>query len=361
MCIPKPTTLNRRPPERDGLTEQLAAARSGDVVCVPTGLYKGDFTVPAGVTLQAEAGARVAIDIDDVFTCIDATVRDVEVFSSNTDRTVIQRGIVADHHANLIGCYIHDIHSSGVNWFGSGEAQIVECLITNNGYLVGSSGHGHCIYTHNHGGGARLIARDILLPGYGSYALHGYSGGGNRIADYTVRDVITDRKPNIMGGGQVSNLLYERNFQRQQACYIGRYSSRNADCIVRDNQFAGGAFLEVTDFETAVESGNTTPTETTVIVNPCTETALRLAHVAVFNPTRAREVTVDLSPLDLEPGIYHLRNALNVQQKHTFRYKSEPILLPTMPNRWSAAAPIGADAPLFAYDNRFGAWLLEAA
>lgn len=360
MCSKRKLSLSRTPPARDGLTELLAAARSGDTVNVPTGLYSGSFTVPEGVIVQPEPGARVALDIDDYLVCTNATVRDLEIFSIETDRTIIQQGIVANNRASLTGCTIHDLRISGINWFGSGEGELSENLIYNNGYLsdVGS-GHGHCIYTHNHVGGARLIANNVLLPCYGSYGLHGYSGGGNKVRDYTVRKNFQMRKPAIMGGGEVSNLLYEDNFQWREYCYIGRYSNRNLDCTVQNNQYAGGAVLEITDFAEAVDEGNTTPTETTVVVTPCARTTRKLAHVAVFNPERLKSVDIDLSALELEYGVYHLRNALNVQQKHSFRYEGAPIALPLVVNRWSVATPIGADAPLYPYDVRIGAWILE--
>lgn len=361
MCSTRKLSLSRTPPERDGLTELLAAARSGDTVRVPTGLYKGSFTVPEGVTVQPEPGARVTLDIDDYFVCTNATVRDLELFSSETDRTIIQQGIVANNRASLTGCTIHDIRSSGVNWFGSGEGELSDNLIYNCGYLEQDGGHGHCIYTHNHNGGARLIANNVLLPGYGSYGLHGYSGGGNRIRDYVVRRNFQMRKPAIMGGGEVSNLLYEGNFQWREYCYIGRYSNRNLDCTVQNNQFAGGAVLEITDFAEAVNEGNTTPTELTVVVNACTRTSRKQAHVAVFNPERLKAADVDLSALELTHGVYHLRNALNVQQKHSFRYDGGAVALPLVENRWSVATPIGADAPLYTYDVRIGAWILEKA
>ena len=118
--------LSTLPPERDGLTELLAAAQSGETVLVPEGLYKGDFTVPEGVTMQASPGARVAIDIDDYLVCTNATVRDVEIFSSETDRTIIQQGIVANNRASLTGCTIHDLRTSGISWFGSGRIRRVQ-------------------------------------------------------------------------------------------------------------------------------------------------------------------------------------------------------------------------------------------
>lgn len=358
---PRPRrTLAHAPPVRDGLTELLADARSGDTVVVPEGLYKGDFTVPEGVTVQPAKAARVIIDVDDYFVCTNATVRDLELFSSETDRTIIQQGIVANNRASLTGCTIHDLRISGINWFGSGEGELVDNLIYNNGYLSGvGSGHGHCIYTHNHVGGARLIANNVLLPGYGSYGLHGYSGGGNKVRDYTVRQNFQMRKPVIMGGGAVSNLLYEDNFQWREACYIGRYSASNVDCVVQNNQYAGGAVLDISGFAEAVDEGNTTPTELRVIITPCTRTPRKMAHVTVFNPERLKEVALDLSALALAHSNYRLRNAMNIAEQHTFTYKGEAVSVPTMENRWSVAVPVGANEPLYPYDVRIGAWILE--
>lgn len=341
-----PTPPDDYPAAATGLTELLAAAKSSDTVSVPEGTYHGDFTVPAGVTLQPEAGARVVIDIANEFDMRGATVKDIELFSSDTDRARIQVGITMSAvNSSLIGCVVHDIHSNGANWFGSGAGEISECLFFNNGYREpDNSGHGHCIYSHNAFGGARRIDNNILIGGLGKYALHIYSGGANALKDYTVTRSITAKRPTIAGGGLgVSNLTYSRNVQYGNAIYIGRYSSNNVDCVVTNNLYSGGAFIEITDFETVTEADNAEVTTERVVIYPCTQSTRKLAHIAVFNPAAAETVGIDLAALELEAGDYALRNAQNLAEEHLFTLGESAVVSVPMTD-WTAALRIGEPA-----------------
>lgn len=348
-------------PEPDALTSLLSSASSGQTVAVPEGTYSGSYTVPAGVTLQPEAGARVLIDIANEFDMRGATVKDIEIMSSDTDRAALQTGInMSAVNTRLIGCIVHDIHNSGVNWFGGGIGEISECVFFNNGYREpDNSGHGHCIYSHNAPGGDLRIDNNILLGGLGKYALHIYSGGANALKDYTVTRNITLRRPTIVGGGLgVSNLTYSENVQHANAIYIGRYSD-NVDCTVTDNLYSGGAFIEITDFETVTESGNAEVTAERVVIYPCTQSTRKLAHIAVFNPTNATTVTIDLAALELEAGDYTLRNAQNLAEAHAFTLgESATVTLPM--DGWTAARRIGEpDDDVGSPGRAFGIFILE--
>lgn len=316
------------------------------------------------MTLQPEAGARVVIDIADTFDMRGATVKDIELMSSNADRKVVQTGInMSAANTRLIGCIVHDIHSSGVKWFGSGVGEISECVFFNNGYRdPDESGHGHCIYSHNHLGGEKVIDNNILIGGLGKYALHIYSGGANNLKDYTVTRNMTLRRPTIVGGGLgVSNLTYSQNVQHGNAIYIGRYSSNNVNCTATDNLYSAGAWLEITDFQTVTESGNTEVTTERVVIYPCTKSTRKLAHIAVFNPDEAETVEIDLAALELEAGDYLLRNAQNLAEEHAFTLGESAVVTAPMTG-WTASLRIGEPAQsVGSVFPAFGIFILEAA
>lgn len=343
------------------LQAALAAAGSGDTVSVATGTYAGDFTVPAGVTLQPAPGAWVVFDVTDTFDMRGATVKDVEIMSTNTDRTIIQTGVtMSAANSHLIGCSVHDIHNSGVEWFGGATGEISECLIWQNGYIAGE-GHGHAIYSHNNPGGAMLIDNNILIYGLGVYLIHVFSSGENALKDYTISRNVTIRRPNIVGGGLgVSNLLYEDNVQWNSLCAIGQYSSpgTNVDCIVRDNLFAAGAVLEVTDFQSPTVEGNVTVTEPTVVIYPCTKSARKLAHIGILNIDGDATYSLDLSSLALENGDYVLRNAQHFGETFAFAYTGAAVVVPM--TGWTIIPQIGG-VPYLTTFPHLGVFILEAA
>jgi hypothetical protein len=321
---------------------------------VPEGVYSGDYTVPVGVTLRPATGARVAIDVTDAFTMTGATVRDIEIMSSGTDIFDVQTGIVMGLNSRLIGCTVHNLRSNGVIWFSSGAGEIIDCVFYANGYKEeDSSNHGHCIYSHNHGGGDRIIDNNILFGGRGKYALHVYSGGSNNLKDYKVTRNVSTFRPMIVGGGLgVSGLLYEANIQYGNACYIGRYSSDNIDCEVTDNLYLGEAFLEITDFDTVIESGNVHVSDAQAVTTACAQATRKLAHVAVLNPESDASVQVDFTALALAGGEYVLRNAQHYSEGYRFDYDGTPLTLPMI--GWKAGgAGKETTSPMF------GAFILE--
>lgn len=345
------------------LQTALAAAQSGQTVTAEEGTYAGDFTVPAGVTLQAATGAQVVIDITTTFDMRGATVKDLELMSTNTNRYVVQTGInMSAPDSHLIGCDVHDIHANGAAWFGGGPGEISECLFYNNGYYDDQAvGAGHCVYSHNHGGGTCLIDNNIMFHGLGRYLIHVYSSGENYLQDYTVSRNITARKPNIVGGGLgVSNLLYEDNVQWDGHCAIGLYSppGANVDCIVRDNLFGTGAELAVTDFQTQTVENNLTVTDAQAVIYPCTKSARKLAHIAIFNPASAATFSLDLSSLALANGDYVLRNAQKPAETHAFTYTGAVVAVPM--TGWHVAHRIGGGAYIGTFPQ-FGVFVLEAA
>jgi len=348
------------PPEATGLSGLLAAAQAGDTVSAPGGTYRGNFTVPVGVTLRPEQGARVVIDVLDSFDLRGATVRDIEIMSSNTDRTAIQTGVdMSAPQSHLIGCYVHDIHSNGVNWLSSGAGEIIDCLFINNGFRdAEGTPRAHCIYSHNHGGGARLIENNILLGGMGAYALHIYSAGNNALRDYTVRSNVTTFRPTIVGGGLgVSNLRYEGNIQHTDVCLIGRYS-QNTDCIVTGNRWSGGATLEISGFQSVIESDNAAVTEQDIVITPCLHSARQIAHVTVLNPAGHPAIDIDLTGLGLTVGVHYvLRNAQDYAKGYAFAYDGAALSLPL--TGWQVQRAIGGIGQRASTLPAFGVFILE--
>jgi hypothetical protein len=233
---------------------------AGDRLLLRAGTYTGNFTVNTGVTIQPYGNEAVVVDGSITLAVPNIKLIDMEITDSNPDLTQTTNGITMNYPGcELIGCYIHDLHNSGVSWFGSGAGRIAECMIYNNGYMVESVGHGHAIYTHNNTGGARVIERNLLLDQIGNYALQIYSGGNNWLQDYTVRDNVTWGNPTHIGGGLgVKNLLYENNIHAGDYAQIGRYSpeGENYDATIRGNWFIGMSSYLVEPFQQLTETGN---------------------------------------------------------------------------------------------------------
>jgi hypothetical protein len=336
-----------------GLTELLAAAQAGDTVLVPEGLYQGDFTVPTGVTLQPQDGARVAIDVVTEFDMRGATVRDIEIFASAADRTHQGTSInMSAANSKLIGCYVHDMRASSIYWFGSGAGEIRDCVIY--------CGISHAIYSHNHSGGRRVIANNVFINASGQgYALHIYSGGGNYIKDYTAQDNVTAHNNNIVGGGLgISGLIYESNVHYKNTTRLGRTGETHGDCVATDNALVAGSVLAIAGFETAEVSGTTDIATPYVVITPCAGSQRKLAHVTAYNPAMQPTMEIDLAALSLPHGDYMLRNTQNPAQGYRFSYGGDLITCPL--TDWTAAPMVGAVEPLGNCTlPMFGTFILE--
>lgn len=206
----------------------------GDALYLRGGTYPGDWTIniegtaEAPIVIKPYNNEPVVIDGSLTFGKPYVKVQDVEITNSATYTENDGVGITMNYPGCwLIGCYIHDLHDSGVNWYGSGAGGVVECLFSGN--------HGDAIYTHNDGGGARLIARNLMLQGSdfvgpNRYSLHIYSGGENWLKDYTCEDNVIFGDPVHTGGGLgLTNFTYQRNIQYGSYAQMGRYSPDGAN------------------------------------------------------------------------------------------------------------------------------------
>ena len=241
----------------------------GDTLYLRGGTYRGDWTLDIAGTLEAPITIKpynlepVIIDGTLTFGRPYVKIMDVEFTNSNTDRNLWDSGITMSQTGCwLIGCNIHDMHSDGVNWFGSGTGGVVECRISNCGsYAEGQmNDFGHAIYTHNNGGGLRLIARNLLLDQVGRYSIHIYSAGENYLKDYTCENNVVLHPVHTGGGLGLVDFIYRNNIQSGGYCQHGRYSVQaNDTALIQDN-----VFIDLSSYY--VEAGWTDLTETSNIV-----------------------------------------------------------------------------------------------
>ena len=362
-----------------------AAVLPGDIIELDDGTYAGDFTSTIAGTDIAPIIIRPVnpgeVTIDGTLTISNDYTHwyDLDFTDSNTDRHDYagNLGIYMTHiGTHMHGCRITDLHNSGINWYGSGVGEVSECVIYNNGYReLDDSGHGHGIYSHNNGGGDRLIKRNILGYQLGDYALHIYSGGANWLKDYKVYDNCTNSHPTHTGGGLgLVNFDYQRNIHYVGLSQHGQYSpaGSNDNGIISNNYFIDHASYyvnpdwanlteadnEVYGGEPAARAGYTVIAQpaTKTWVTAFTESARWLGMVTIFNRDSAATVNVDLSSI-LSPGVYRLRNGQNMTETWDFiHYDGVATSVPM--TTWTASTMIGVGPG----DNQlpvFGSFVIE--
>jgi hypothetical protein len=338
----------------------------GDVLELKGGTYAGDWVMTiAGtqakpITIKPRAGENVVIDGSLKLEGDYIEMRDITIMDSRTDRTAATVGILASIAGlKLAGCYIHDLHGSGVSWWGGGAGQIIECIIANNGNKVGDKGHGHGIYTHN-SGGARVIAKNLFFDSIGNYCLQIYSDSANYLKDYTVQDNVFAGDAVHTGGGLgLIDFVYERNTQFEAHCQHGRYSYDNQN---RNGRISGNTFIDLSAYsvnaDCAHEWDNLTEADNlvyggepsdragyTVMEKPATltrwipytQSTRWLGAAVIYNRDSAEQVAFDFTGL-LEAGSYRLRNYQNMAETWDFEYTTGSVNVPTA---WTAAARIG--------------------
>jgi hypothetical protein len=232
-----------------------SSVRPGDRLLLKGGTYKGNWYIAVGgtadkpVTIRPYGNEVVVIDGSIEFAAPYVHICDMEITDSNPDRYQTTKGITMGQVGCwIIGCHIHDLHYNGVEWFSSGVGGVVECWIHDNGmYYADDSGHGHGIYTHNHNGGARFIARNLFGNSIGAYAFQIYSGGDNYLRDYTVEDNVIAGDPVHCGGGLgLVDYVCQRNILYGGFWNQGRYSSQpNQRGLIQDNLFINLAAYSV--------------------------------------------------------------------------------------------------------------------
>lgn len=354
----------------------------GDVLLLRGGTYKGDWDIEIGgsselpIKIMPYQNEHVIIDGWTRLLRSNVWLQDLELMDSDLNRVSDVNTSSLEINGSgfsVVGCLVHDLHDSGIFWFGSGPGQIVECVIYNNGgrWTTGG-GYGHGIYTHNNGGGARLISRNIFFDQIGDYTFQVYSGGQNYLLDYTIQDNIICGDPSHTGGGLgLRNYVYERNWQYQDYSQQGRYSMQpNDGGIIRDNVFIElNSYSVQSTFKNLQEYGNLVyggePSNragytvieqpaTLVRVIPFSLSARWLASVAIFNRDSAPSVLVDFAGA-LKPGTYKLVNGQNPTETWQFEYGGALVDVPT---NWTSTQRIGDSLPPSTWP-RFGGLVVE--
>jgi hypothetical protein len=353
----------------------------GETLLMDDGVYTGDFiserlfgTEDQPIEIRPLNPGKVIID-GSLYFGNTAWVHfyDIEFKDSRPDRTFATIGIKGYFTGfGFYGCLIHDIHSDGVTWYGSGAGEIAECVFYNNGYRVADgSGHGHSIYSLNELGGLRKISRNIFHNNLGRYSIHIYSPDARNLRDYTCADNIIAGEPVHTGGGQgLKDFIYQRNIQYGKWCQLGRYgfSYLNERGLIQDNEYIDSAYSANMDCDypwvDLVESGNKlyggasftagyTPQNpagysflsspaTKIWKNVFTKSTRWLGSIAIYNRDSAEYVSVDFSNF-LTVGSYKLRNSQNMAETWNFNYIGTPINVPM--RIWTAAQRIGDSIP----------------
>lgn len=340
----------------------------GDVLELRGGTYKNDWVCNIGgtsgnpVIIKPYNGETVIIDGS--FTCNRPYIElyDMELMDSDTNRIGKKEPIRAEVAGfGMYGCIVHDYHNSGLLWFGSGAGEVCENMFFNNGYrdVAGGAGLGHGVYTHNNGGGARLLARNLFFDQLGKYCFQIFSGGDNYLKDYTVEDnVICGDNVHAGGGLGLVNFLFQNNIfygSVNDYIQIGRYSTEpGQDATIRNNYFIDVGGYRVDNIETLTESGNIAWSNTTnwlhqtgftsegnpeiwTKVIPFSKSRRWVAGVEIYNRDAAESVSVDLSGIDA--GNYIMRNAQNPAE--TWAFSWDGITPVDVPTNWTSAGRIG--------------------
>lgn len=335
----------------------------GDVLELADGTYNAanmfiEGTAENPVIVRPANPGMVKIDGWMFVDCQHVHFYDIEFFDSNPNRYVVTNSVVANYGTNCFyGCYFHDEHTSGLNWFGTGAGEVMECVFLNNGnYFPDNSKHGHCLYTHNSGGGLRKIARNIFGYAMGNYALHIYSNSA-ALKDYQVEDNITVGQPTHTGGpGGLTDFVFSRNIQMGGYMQMGRYGAATNGTITDNELFRVGTYWANTDWVNLTESGNNVyngqpasrdgytiqaDPQTWSRVIPFSKSARWLASVAAYNRDSAETIPIDFS--GLANGDYTLINAQNMNETWDFTNSGSPVNVPM--TGWTCAQRIGDVAP----------------
>jgi hypothetical protein len=379
-------------PETVGALEDAMNDVSNGVVELAAGAYTcSDVTIPNGVVVRPEAGEHVVINLTGRLYLPDGgELWDVDILNADIEARYLgsQDGIQCQGNSRIIGCTISNLLNNGVSWFGGGSTNggtVAECLIFNNGFVdTAWKGHGHDLYTHNGGGGQRYCLRNILLPGLGDKLFQAYSGGSAKIQNYLVQDSLFAVAPGvdgcIVGGssGVKRGIVWDRNMQYNGGLLLGRYAKVGTceDVTITNNIFGDKTGVEIVEFETVIESGNTAygnggnrdypmiEDPVTIKIVPCTLSQRKIAHIGIMHPenTQATEAVLGhhLDSLQLANGDYELVNAHNPDESHPFEYDGSDVTLPL--TGWTAQRPIAwAGVWNTLTHPEFSAWILREA
>lgn len=354
---------------------------SGHTIYLRQGTHRltADTTISAaGVTIKPYPNEHAVIDIqqaDLVIGGVGVTLENVEIMSSDGGRATEQTGsaptdiLMGGFNINgadftMRGCYVHDINGIGW-WQGAHRGVWRDCLLHNCGWIAPDRGHGHLCYSQHAGDSERLIDNCLMLPSY-SYGIHHY-GSSPRLDNLTLCRLVQYGGKFVIGGEE--NVPSVDGNTLEACAFFGvdlslGYNSVNLGTItLTDNYFGISTRSTSNHWQTVNETGtvNKSSGDNDIFIYPCT-TAPKLAHIAAFNWQQLDAVNVDVTALDLTQGAsYRLRNALDpLIDIETLTYDGSGAISINMADR-SVAVPIGTDAPLKAWDKRFGAFILESA
>lgn len=361
----------------------------GDVLTLLPGTYVGDWVIPVSfsgvagnpVKLKPHIPGTVVIDGSLTVGADYFEIYDLDFTDSRTNRKLLTPAITINGVGRCIyGCRISDLHSSGINWFGSGVGEVCENILLNNGdRYADDSEHGHGLYTHNDGGGARKIGRNVFFDQFGSYTFQIFSSGSNGLKDYTVEDNILCGDPVHTGGGEgLTDFLYQRNVQYGDYCQQGRYgySHQNQNGQILNNLFflltsytvnqdCDFPWLNLTESGNLVYGGepsaragytvNPVPATWSKVI-PFTKSARWVASVAIYNRDSAPTVSVDFTGT-FPNGNYRFRNGQNPAETFAFAYAGGAVNVPT---NWTSAQRIGDNLPPSTWPV-FGGLVVEKA
>ena len=399
-------------PEPYDLQAALDAVQPGDVLTVPPGTYRGNYTSNGtGVTVEAHG-----VTISGLLTIngSDQTWKGIEVayldWQTRAVTQTMDTGLtVFGPRTRIEDCRVHDTANGIFLWEPAVDAVLDRCVSWNNGYVLNGHGAGHSLYVQNYLG-AKTIKNSIFETPYSFYSIHAYGEAGrlnnlrfeHNVALYHV----------LIGGGQpVRGLAFVRNMTRPGPTVdIGYGNMSNADARIEGNKF--GTPTWITGFATLTVTNNlwtngaavrlTRPPGASVAWNANTYTCPSScpvqnwldgvkysvpqwqaaagydtqggllqpsngmdyvdigpgpgAGMVVINNQRNRP-SVQVDTGSLPAGTYRLVNACNPAEWLAFT-AGPPLAVP-MTSGWTCAAPIGASAPLLAFDPKFGVFYVE--
>lgn len=385
----------------------------GGLINLLPGVYAGDWVITTpNTTLRSVPGARAILDGDVQLRGDGCVLEGLEItYTAWLTRTTAQAGgtptdipwqkglSIYGPRTRVLHCYIHDI-PSGVGWWKPAiDSEIAGCLIANNGWQGADRGHGPGIYAQNETG-SKLCRDNIILPSY-SYTGFQFYGSQNAalIGFHIERNVVVQTRF-LVGSSStpaddihaVGNLLWRRDIE------IGYKNALNGSAEIRDNYIGRGSIvphaltsLDMTD-NTVINAAGLAVMD---LQPPAAPHAYQIdgnayrsdqpivfwngASVTAFPGWQAAgyDAGGSFGPLPTQPQVFvsgntvtvfnwgslpsvpapisgRYTNAMNVSEQIDLE-AGEP--LPMAP--WTVATPIGASAPLIAWDSRFGVFLVE--
>jgi hypothetical protein len=390
------------------LQAELNAAQPGDTLTIPPGVYTGEYTsAGAGYTVNAD-GAHIVGSL--TITGADQTWDGIEVSQSWTTRSFtntaslpLSEGLtISAPRTTVRNCYIHDTRVGVGFWEAAPDSTLEGCLIANNGYMLGSTGHGHGLYVQNNTG-RKLIRNNVIIGGYSAYAIHAYGQAG-RLNGLRFENNVNVGHLLIGGSQPIRGLQFVGNVAYGGQTNIGYGNMSNVDALIQGNTFLTTA--DISGFSTLTVTGNlfqnayavklrrpagavtaiddnfytchlaSCPWQFAVDNNYGLATwraagfdgnssvvtgiygpgwvAIKGRIIVIHNPRNKPSVQVDTG--GLAAGQYRLVNALNTGESLAFT-AGAPITLPL--SGWTVATPQAGAAPLRAWDSKFSVWIVE--